>query len=96
MARLNWTMQAEKDLKNIYEYIAMDSSRYAKIHINRIRDKARTLKQQPRLGRVVPELGNENIRELIFGNYRIIYCIVSPERIDVLTVYHSARILQII
>jgi plasmid stabilization system protein ParE len=84
------------DLKNIYEYIAADSSYYAKIHINRIRTKARALKQQPRLGRVVPEMGIENIRELIFGSYRIIYRIVNPERIDIITIYHSARILKII
>ena len=96
MACLNWTLQAEMDLKNIYEYIAKDSSHYAKIHINRIRNKARALKQQPRLGRVVPEMEIENIRELIFGSYRIIYRIVNPERIDIITIYHSARILKII
>lgn len=95
MARLNWTLQAETDLKNIYEYIAMDSTKYASIHINRIRVRAGALKRQPRLGRVVPEMGIDDIRELIFGNYRIIYRIVNPDRIDVITIYHSARILRL-
>jgi mRNA-degrading endonuclease RelE of RelBE toxin-antitoxin system len=38
---------------------------------------------------------DENIRELILGNYRIIYRIISEERIDILTVHHSAKLLRI-
>ena len=95
MARLNWTEQAAVDLKNIFEYISVDSPRYAAIHIKRIREKARLLRKQPLLGRIVPEKGNENIRELIFGNYRIIYRIVSQEQIDIITIFHSARILNL-
>ena len=95
MARLNWTEQAAEDLKNIFDFISIDSPKYAVIHIKRIREKARLIKKQPKIGRIVPEIGNENIRELIFGNYRIIYRIVSQDRLDVLTIYHSARILKL-
>lgn len=95
MARLNWTEQAALDLKNIYEYISMDSRLYAAIHIKRIREKARLLRKQPLLGRIVPERGDENIRELIFGNYRIIYRFVIQEQIDIITIYHSARLLNL-
>ena len=95
MARLNWTNGAESDLKNIFEYISMDSKRFAAIHIKRIREKARLLKNHPRLGRVVPELEDDNIRELIFGNYRIIYRLVNQEQIDILTIFHSARLLKL-
>jgi len=96
MVSLNWTHQAEMDLKNIYDYIAYDSSHYAKDHINRIRLKTKALTMHPRIGRVVPEVGLDNIREIIFGSYRIIYRIVSLDRIDIITIYHSARILKLL
>ncbi|MBP6185308.1 MAG: type II toxin-antitoxin system RelE/ParE family toxin [Saprospiraceae bacterium] len=94
MARLNWSDQAIFDLVNIAEFIAKDSDKYAKITITRIRIAARQLKTYPSCGRIVPEISSENIRELILGNYRIIYCIVSPNQIDILTVHHSAKRLD--
>ena len=95
MAVLNWTERSIDDLKNIADFIAKDSKKYAYIHINRIREKAQMLKQHPKLGRIVPEKNDANIREIIYGNYRIIYKIVNINRVDVLTVYHSARILKL-
>lgn len=94
MVKLNWTPQSIHDLENIAEFIARDSKRYSIVHIRRIREKARMLKTEPKVGRIVPEVGIEHVRELIFGNYRIIYRIVSSERIDVLTVHHAARLLK--
>lgn len=94
MARLNWTLESRNDLKNIFDFISVDSKYYASVQIRRLKGKAVLLKANPRLGRVVPELGEESIRELIFGNYRIIYRIVNNDRIDILTIYHSARILR--
>ncbi len=95
MAHLNWTGQSISDLKNIFDYISIDSRKYAAIHIKRIREKAKLLNAHPRLGRIVPEIDDENIRELIFGNYRIIYRLVNKNRIDILTIYHSARLLKL-
>ena len=48
----------------------------------------------PQTGRIVPEKNEENLRELIEGNYRIIYEIISADQINILTVYHSARDLK--
>lgn len=95
MACLNWTDQAIDDLVNIADFIAKDSVRYAKITVTKIRIATRQLKTYQLSGRKVPEIDNENIRELIFGNYRIIYSIVSIDRIDILTVHHSAMRLEI-
>ena len=96
MARLNWTDQALGDLVNIADFIAKDSARYAKITITRIRIAARQLKAYQLSGRKVPETNNEAIRELILGNYRIIYSIISNERIDIITVHHSAKRLDVV
>ena len=91
MVRLNWTIQAIDDLKDIAEYIAKDSQRYASLLVKRIRDKAKLLKTQPDSGRMVDEFERQDIRELIEGNYRIIYMRINDSQIDILTVYHSAR-----
>jgi len=95
MARLNWTDLSIEDLINIAEFISKDSHKYSVIQIKRIRERAKILKEQPFLGRIVPETQNDFIRELILGNYRIIYRIISEDRIDILTVHHSARQLNI-
>ncbi len=95
MARLNWTDLSIEDLINIAEFISKDSVRYSVIQIKRIRERAKLLKTQPFLGRIVPEIKDESVRELILGNYRIIYRIVTEDRIDILTVHHSAKLLRI-
>ncbi len=94
MAYLNWTEQSIEDMLNIADFIGKDSIKYSKIQIKRIRERARLLIDHPYLGRVVPEYETESIRELILGNYRIIYRIISQERIDILTVHHSAKRLR--
>ncbi len=95
MVKLNWTTQAKNDLISIAEYIGQNSKKYARIQIQRIRQRTTQLKEHPNSGREVTELENPRIRELILGNYRIIYCIVSDERVDILTVHHSARLLDL-
>jgi addiction module RelE/StbE family toxin len=91
MVRINWTFQSRDDLHNIADFISKDSMRYAKLQVVRLKNKTQLLKSHIRIGRIVPEINIENIRELIEGNYRIIYKIVSEEQIDILTVHHSAR-----
>ncbi|MEI8047688.1 MAG: type II toxin-antitoxin system RelE/ParE family toxin [Bacteroidota bacterium] len=81
MARLNWTEQSIDDLLNIAEFISKDSVKYAVIQIRRIRERARILKTQPFLGRIVPEMNNDSTRELILGNYQIIYKFISEEEL---------------
>lgn len=91
MVQINWTLQSKNDLKSIAEYIAKDSKKYAKFQVQKIRQRTKILTFQIYIGKIVPEIDKENIRELIEGNYRIIYFIVNEERIDILTVHHSAR-----
>jgi toxin ParE1/3/4 len=94
MVRITWTTQAASDLISIGEYIERDSVRYARITINKIRSGTKYLKKYPLMGRIVPELGVEEIRELITGNYRIIYQVKNGIEIYILTVHHSARSLD--
>lgn len=95
MAKINWTDQAKDDIDNLIKFLAPQSENYAKIQIQRIFDKTNLLAKLPRLGRVVPELEYKNVREIIIGSYRIVYHIVSEDRIDILTIHQSARPLNI-
>ena len=57
-------------------------------------DKVQLLKSSPESGRIVPEIQREDIRELIYGNYRIIYR-VEKDKISMLTVRHGKQILPV-
>ena len=94
MVQINWTSIAVNDLKSISEYISRDSEKYAKLQILKLKSKTHILKSQIHIGKPVPEFGRRTIRELVEGNYRIIYKIVSEEQIDILTVHHSSRDLK--
>ncbi len=66
MVEVNWTDQAISDLTNIGEFIRKDSEKYARLKIMKIRERAKQLKQFPASVKLVPEIGNIEIRELIF------------------------------
>ena len=91
MVKINWTSQAKNDLISIAEYIAKDSQKFAKIQIKIIRSRTNQLIKFPNSGRIVPEISDPEIREIIIGNYRLIYRTVSDQQIDILAVHHSAR-----
>jgi len=94
MVKIKWTVQAVNDIENIAEFIAKDSQNYAIIQTKRFFDSVLVLKSNPSFGRVVPEMGSKIIREIILGNYRIIYRIASKESVDIITVHHSKRQLK--
>jgi addiction module RelE/StbE family toxin len=94
MVRINWTFQAKNDLKDIADYISKDSKLYAKRQVFKIRNRTDILKSQNYSGRMVPEIQDGNIREILEGNHRIIYRVVNENRIDILTIHHSSRDLR--
>jgi len=95
MVKITWTQRSLDDLKSIAEYISKDSVKYATLTIEKIIDVTKYIESNPRIGRMVPEVGrNDKIREIIFGNYRIIYKISTIEIINILTVHHSAKRLR--
>ena len=92
MAVINWTHRSVDDLKNIAEFIEKDSVKYASLTIQRLLNATHLLEENPRVGRKVPEAGHKDkIREIIQGNYRIIYQIANEYLINILTVHHSSR-----
>lgn len=95
MVKLIWTDQAINDLGDIGDYIAENSEKYAKLTVQKLFERTEILKTYPQAGRIVPEKNEENVRELIEGNYRIIYEIASSDQVNILSVYHSARDLKL-
>lgn len=90
---VKWTDHAKAQLRHIHDYIAQDSPIYAKRVVDALVRKTLGLDQVPRIGRMVPELNEETLREIPLYSYRILYEI-KAEHIDVLAVVHKRRDLQ--
>ena len=88
-----WTLAAWNDLETVADFISQDSPYYAAAWVRNVRDAARSLALMAMRGRVVPEIGDEQIRELIIQNYRLVYK-VERSRVAVLGVIHGARDLK--
>jgi toxin ParE1/3/4 len=93
MVKIVWTELSGNDLKEIFDYIAQDSKRYASITVNKIYQRTQDIMNNPFAGRIVPEFGSKEIRELIMDKFRIVYRVVSDFQVDILRIYHSARLL---
>lgn len=91
MVKVIWAERAIDDLTSIAEYSSRYSDKFASSIVSKLFNKVHILKNMPRIGRIVPEKNDEQIRELIEGNYRIIYQIRGEERVEVLMVHHSSR-----
>jgi toxin ParE1/3/4 len=90
VARIRWTVGAKEDLREIVQFIGRDSVAYAGATADRIVAAVERLRRHPRLGRVVPEYQDRHLRELIVGNYRVVYW-VSAERLAMIAVVHASR-----
>ena len=91
MTRVIWTRGAVEDVEAVKAYVARDSVRYATLLAERIVAAVDRLESFPESGRMVPEVGDESIREIIHGAYRIVYRI-KAESVEVVTVHHAARL----
>lgn len=91
MATVIWSDIATDDLRDIYNYIAQNSIQYAENTFARITNRTRALASHPRMGRMVPEFEKDMVRELIEGDYRVIYRLESEELISISRIWHSSR-----
>jgi plasmid stabilization system protein ParE len=91
--RVVWAPLALERAAEIARYIAADRSAAAARWIDRLVQIAATLGPQPRRGRRVPELDRDDLREVLHGEYRMIYR-VDARRVAILTVRHGRRQLD--
>jgi plasmid stabilization system protein ParE len=92
MASLVWSPEALEDIESIASFIERDSAWFAKVVVSKIVGLAETIILNPEMGRVVPEIGQKNIRERFVYSYRVIYRI-ELEQILVVAVIHGSRLL---
>ena len=91
---IEWSPRARDNLRRITDYIARDSYKNAKSFLEQIFDHTENLKLFPHMGKVVSDLKDPNIRELLFKkNYRIIYRVLE-KKIQIITVRHTKRLLK--
>jgi plasmid stabilization system protein ParE len=92
--KIIWSPLAIERASEIAEYIAQDKPSAAENWIDTVFSKIDKLKSSPEIRRTVPEIKNKQFRELIYGNYRIIYRI-EKKQISILTIRHGMQILPI-
>jgi plasmid stabilization system protein ParE len=94
MTPLIWTRRAIEDVQSIRQFITQDSPHYALLVTQQLIASVERLPAFPQSGRVVPEVNDPAVREVIHGTYRIVYRLIHDE-IHILTVHHAARLLRL-
>ncbi|MBW1677323.1 MAG: type II toxin-antitoxin system RelE/ParE family toxin [Deltaproteobacteria bacterium] len=92
--KILWSPLAVERASAIIDYIAQDKPSAADRWINAIFSRVEQLRSHPEIGLIVPEINEHQFRQLIYGNYRIIYHI-EKEQISILTIRHGKQILPI-
>ena len=88
-----WSPLAIEKLEVLAKYIALDKPSAADQWVNDVFDRTDLLASQPELGREVPELLGSNYREVVFGNYRIIYNV--GNEVNILTIRNSRQLISL-
>jgi toxin ParE1/3/4 len=94
MAEINWTVEAERWLRDIHDYIAATNPRAAARVVEGIYGKVQLLRQFPELGYRYDRHPTQHIRILLYGHYRIAYLLKPDDNIDILGVFHGALDLE--
>ncbi len=93
MAEVRWSRQALHDLDAIGEYVEGSSPTYARSLVARLYAASERLASFPAMGRAVPEVELDHIRELVREGYRIVY-VTSGDQVEVLAVLHGRQDLR--
>jgi toxin ParE1/3/4 len=90
---VKWSPEAAEDIEAIAKYIARDSEYYARAVVTEILSASGGAGEFPLIGRIVPEIGDEHIRERFIYSYRLVYRIEST-KILIVAVIHGKRLLE--
>jgi len=91
--RLTWSPEAVEDLEAIAEFIGRDSVFYANAVVSKVLAVSRSFLEAPLIGRIVPELDDDQIRERFVYSYRLIYR-VGDNEILVVAIIHGKRLIE--
>lgn len=93
VAALIWSGEALDDIDGIAQFIGRDSLHHAQRVVEGLFELGDVIATHPLAGRVVPELGDAQVRERFLYSYRMIYE-VRPGHVEVLAVLHGRRLLE--
>lgn len=88
--KIRWSPRAISNFEDVCNYITKDSEYYAALFAKKVNTIIKGIPQFPRAGRVVPEYGDENLREKIYENYRLVYRL-KEEFIEIVAICHAAK-----
>jgi len=94
MVEIVWTVRSYEHLHEIGEYIAKDSPFQAKRVIQSIIKAIKRIESNIRIGHIIPEIQNDSYRELRVFSYRILYKIITENKIAIIGIVHSKRLLD--
>ncbi len=92
--KIIWTNEALQSLQDIKDYISLDNEKRANDFVNYLIGRSEIIRQNKQIGRIVPEISNNSIRELIVKNYRMVYKI-HGDKIEILTVFEAHKLLYL-
>lgn len=91
MAQVIWTTRAADEIAEAAEFISDFSVSYAKRFVSRAYERTGQLANFPEMGRLIPEIDKPQYRELLEGNYRIMYELLDTDLVLIQRVIHQAR-----
>ena len=94
MVEIRWSPKAADDYASIIKYYEKTAPKFAQTLAKKIIYIIENLNQFPKMGRIVPELEIEEIREIIYRNFRIIYRL-KEEILEIARIIHGSRLLRI-
>ena len=90
MGKVTWAPSALDDINAIAEFISRDSVERAALFVIRLFEITDRLQEFPLSGRVIPEMGDQYCREIIYGSHRIMYRVEGND-VWITGVVHGAR-----
>ena len=90
---IRWSPRAADNLEDVCDYIAKDSEYYAALFAKKVNSVIKSIPQFPKAGRIVPEYRDDNLREKIYENYRIVYRL-KGEVVEIVAICHGAKLLD--
>lgn len=94
MAKIIWTEEAARWMKDIYDYISLDNPAAAQRVVSGIYEKIQILNDLPEIGFIYRKETEGTIRILLYGHYRITYLIKSDSAVVILGVFHGAMDIE--
>lgn len=91
--KVEWSPLALDRVSDIARYIAKDNPSAAERWVNELFDSVERLADFPESGRIVPEIGVQRVREVIFGAHRVIYSV--KDKVEILTVRRGSQLLDV-